>query len=99
MARWLLILAVAVLGLAVLRDGKPKQRKPSSRLLAWYPGRYDNVEQAKADASAGREPHAALELNIVRIYAPRVGDYAFYFQESAADDPRRVFTALCGVPR
>ena len=43
--------------------------------------------------SAGRESHVALELNIVRIYAPRMGDYAFYVQETAADDPRRVIHA------
>jgi hypothetical protein len=62
------------------------------QLLEWYSGRFVNDQQVKADASAGREPHAALELNIVRVYAPRVGDFAFYFQESAAEDPRRVFT-------
>jgi hypothetical protein len=63
-----------------------------AQLLEWYAGRYVNVEQVKADVAAHREPHAALELNIVRVYAPLAGDFAFYVQESAAEDPRRVFT-------
>lgn len=63
-----------------------------AQLLEWLPGRYTNVAQVEADQRAGVEPHAALEVNIVRIYAPRIGDFVFYFQESAADDPRRVFT-------
>ena len=48
-----------------------------AQLLEWYPGHYSNAD-------------AALELNIVRVYAPLIGDYVFYSQESAADDPRRV---------
>lgn len=61
------------------------------QLLELYQGRYTNVAQAEADTNAGREPHAAVELNIVRAYAPRISDYTFYIQESAADDPRRIF--------
>ena len=60
--------------------------------LQWYPGQYSNVEQAQADVQAGREPHTALELTIVRVYAPRLGDDAFYLQETAASDPRRVIS-------
>lgn len=91
MARSLLILlACAWLGgcasQAKLREAELDQ------LLGWYQGRFVNDQQVAADAAAGREPHASLEINIVRVYAPRVGDFAFYVQESAADDPRRVFT-------
>jgi len=46
-----------------------------AQLLDWYPGRYSS---------------GTLELRIVRIYAPLIGDFAFYQQESAADDPGRI---------
>jgi hypothetical protein len=61
------------------------------QLLELYQGRYTNVAQVEADTQARREPHAAVEVNIVRAYAPRISDYTFYVQESAADDPRRIF--------
>src|SRR5262245_55737396 len=48
------------------------------QLLELYQGRYTNVAQVEADTNAGREPHAAVELNIVRAYAPRISDYTFY---------------------
>lgn len=63
-----------------------------AQLMEWYPGRYTNVAQAQADARAAGKPHAALEINIARIYAPRISDFTFYVQESAADDPRRIFS-------
>jgi len=67
-----------------------RQEAELGQLLEWYPGRYSNVEQAEADARAGRPVHAALELGIVRVYAPAIGDFVYYGQENAADDPRRV---------
>jgi CpeT/CpcT family (DUF1001) len=56
----------------------------------WYPGRYDNSEQVQADARAGREVHAALSLSVVPIDVPLFSEHAYYVQESAADDPRRI---------
>lgn len=84
---------MAIFGLvaACVTQGK-RDETDLAQLLEWYPGRYSNVEQAEADSRAGHEPHAALELIIVRVYAPLLGDYAFYVQETAADDPRRVIT-------
>lgn len=62
-----------------------------AQLMEWFPGRYTNVAQVQDDVRAGREPHAAVEVNIVRVYAPRISEYTFFVQESAADDPRRIF--------
>jgi hypothetical protein len=53
-----------------------------AQLLEWYPGHYSTVDQAGSPM--------ALELNVVRIYAPLMGEHVFYAQETAADDPRRV---------
>lgn len=89
MVRVLCALTAAAL-LAACTTQSKRSEAELAQLLAWLPGRYDNVAQSEADAHAGRESHVALELNIVRIYAPLMGDYAFYVQETAADDPRRV---------
>ena len=60
-------------------------------LVLLYPGHYDNIAQAQADVARGvQPPHDALALDIVPIEAPMIGENAFYVQESAADDPRRV---------
>ncbi len=64
-----------------------------TQLLAVFPGHYDNSAQAEQDARSGkRPPHDAIALVIVHVYTPRLGHYVYFAQESAADDPRRVFT-------
>ena len=63
------------------------------QLTRWLPGSYDNTAQAKADERQGvRPPHEALELVIVRLESVNLGRHAFYVQEMAADDPRRVMS-------
>jgi hypothetical protein len=62
-------------------------------LVRWFPGTYDNTEQAKADARNGvRPPHDPVELAVVPLGSVSVGRNAFYMQEMAADDPRRVLS-------
>jgi hypothetical protein len=64
-----------------------------TQLLAVFPGNYDNTAQAEADARTGVRPaHEAVALSITHVFAPRLGHYAYYAQESAADDPRRVLS-------
>ena len=89
------IYAVAVLALLLCAcAGQSKLREGElAQLMELYPGRYTNAAQVAADVRAGRRPHAALEMNIARVYAPRsTGKHMFYVQESAAEDPRRIFT-------
>ena len=63
------------------------------QLLRWLPGSYDNTAQAKADEQAAvRPPHESLELAIVPIESVAMGRNAFYVQEMAADDARRVMS-------
>jgi hypothetical protein len=61
------------------------------QLVALLPGDYDNTTQAQGDVQRGvHPPHDALVLKIVPIDAPVIGKHAFYVQEAAADDPRRI---------
>lgn len=91
MVRQCAVLAIAVALTACASQGK-RNEADLAQLLDWFPGRYSNIEQAEGDARTGREPHAALELAIVRVYAPLLGDYAFYLQETAANDARRIIS-------
>ncbi|HSY06363.1 MAG TPA: CpcT/CpeT family chromophore lyase [Steroidobacteraceae bacterium] len=62
-------------------------------LLAVLPGTYDNSAQAELEARNGARPaHVAVALTITHVFAPRLGHYVYYAQETAADDPRRVLT-------
>jgi CpeT/CpcT family (DUF1001) len=62
-------------------------------LLAVLPGNYDNRAQAELDERNGVRPaHDAVALTITHVFAPRLGHYVYYAQETAADDPRRVLT-------
>jgi hypothetical protein len=64
-----------------------------TELTQALPGAYDNTEQARADAEKGIQPaHEALALQIVALENLKLGHHAFYAQEMAADDPRRVMS-------
>ena len=64
-----------------------------SELLVVLPGHYDNTAQVEADAHGHTSPpHDAVALTITHVFTPRLGHHVYYAQESAADDPRRVFS-------
>jgi uncharacterized protein YceK len=64
-----------------------------ARLSRWLPGTYDNSAQVKSDLAKGvTPPHDAVELSVVTVDSIAVGRSAFYLQETAADDPMRVFS-------
>jgi hypothetical protein len=63
-----------------------------TELLAVFPGHYDNTAQVEADTRAHTHPPDAIALTITHVYTPRLGHHVYYTQETAADDPRRVFS-------
>ncbi|HVW68865.1 MAG TPA: chromophore lyase CpcT/CpeT [Steroidobacteraceae bacterium] len=90
---WVGLLA-ATLGLAGCGTNKAKEREADLDWISrWLPGTYDNTVQAKSDVEKGvRPPHDAVAVAIVPVDSIAVGRNAFYVQEMAADDPRRVFS-------
>jgi len=89
---------VVLLGFALLMTGcaENKQRiyeQDLQRIGTWLPGMYDNTPQARMDVQKGvQPPHDAVELAIVPLQSISIGRNAFYMQEMAADDPRRVLS-------
>lgn len=64
-----------------------------ARMSRWLPGTYDNTAQVRSDVQKGiRSPHDAVELAVVPLDSISIGRNAFYLQEMAADDPRRVLS-------
>jgi hypothetical protein len=63
-----------------------------AQLLAVLPGHYDNTAQIETDTRAHTHPPDAIALTITHVYTPRLGHYVYYAQETAADDPRRLFS-------
>jgi hypothetical protein len=91
-------LLTALLAAALLLTGCADQQKlreeELSELLAWLPGKYDNAAQVAQDSKdTGHPPHEAIALLIMQVHAPRLGHHVFYFQESAANDARRIMSA------
>jgi len=88
--------AVLVSLCAVLLTGCAGQTKlreaELGELVQMLPGRYDNRMQYQEDVRAGRDPHQALVLDIVPVYAPALSKDVFYVHETAADDERRVIS-------
>jgi hypothetical protein len=91
---WTALACAAALGAVGCASGPPKATEADLTLmLTMLPGRYDNAAQAEADTRAGVHPaHESVALLIIHVYTPRLGHYVYYAQESAANDPRRVFS-------
>ena len=86
-------LPVGLLLLAGCTDQSKVQESELTQLLAVLPGRYDNSAQVEADArNRAHPPRDAVALTITHVYTPRLGHHVYYAQETAADDPRRVFS-------
>jgi len=87
-------LAALLLGLAGCAQDPTKDTEAAMvRLLAVLPGTYDNSTQVEQEARSGAQlAHVAVALTITHVYAPRLGHYVYYAQETAVDDPRRVLS-------
>jgi hypothetical protein len=84
-----------VLGVLLLTGcaGASKAREAElAQIVSWLPGTYDNSAQVEADRQQGMQPHDALAVAIVPVYAPMLGENVFYSQEMAANDARRVMS-------
>ena len=89
----LLAAGALALTLAGCADEARKREAELTQLLAWLPGSYDNGAQADDDTRRGVRPaHARISLVLIKVYTPRLGHHVYYAQETAADDPRRVFS-------
>lgn len=88
-ARARVIVLLALVGLAGCASQTKLLESDLAQLAAWLPGRYDNADQAGQNRTGGRADEA-LALVIVPIYSLFLGEHAFYVQEMAVDDPRRV---------
>jgi hypothetical protein len=82
--------ALALLG-ACATDARLREAE-LEQVAALLPGRYDNQEQVEERRVAGGASEVALELNVVRIYAPFVAGHVFYAQEGVVGDPRRILS-------
>ena len=91
-------LAAAALGAFLLLAcgcaSQERQREEDfGELLGWFPGHYDNKEQAAQDEKSGVHPaHAPIALIVVPVQTPRLGHHVFFAEETAADDPKRVMS-------
>jgi len=85
-------LAMSVVGLALggcAADMK-KAQGTVAQIADLLPGHYTNAGQADADAKAGRQPHEAKSIDIVRLDLPLLSDYAFYAEEGTLDGMHRI---------
>ena len=88
----LLVLTVLASGCGSMREERQRE-EDFGELLGWFPGHYDNKEQAAQDEKNGVHPaHAAIALTIIPVQTPRLGHHVFFAEETAADDPKRVMS-------
>lgn len=96
---WRRLAAVSLLAGALILVGCAAQKRQQEReddladVLAWFPGRYDNVAQAEQDVKSGvHSPHDKVSIIIIPTNTPRLGHHVFFAQEMAADNPDRVLS-------
>jgi hypothetical protein len=86
-------LLLSVAGCAAHHNSDKSSEPQMMGLLAVLPGTYDNSVQADLEARTGVHPgHVAVALSITHVYAPRLGHFVYYAQETAVGDPRRVLS-------
>jgi len=91
LTRLLLCVLPALVFTSACTTGAQVHEAEFYQLLAMLPGEYNNASQAQGDEQRGvHPPHDALALTITPIGAPVIGTHAFYVQESAAEDARRI---------
>ena len=90
----LVVLAAATLLGACAAEREAKQRDEDlADLIAWFPGRYDNLAQVQRDEKTGvRPPHEAIALLVRPSSTPRLGHHVFYVQEMAPDNAERIMS-------
>src|SRR4029077_5720821 len=79
-------------GCAGLHEERQRE-EDFGELLGWFPGQYDNKEQAAQDEKNGVDPpHVPIALLTIPAHTPRLGHHVFFAEETAADDPKRVMS-------
>lgn len=73
-------------------SGRKDREAELRQIVDWLPGYYDNSQQIEAEKQQGAQPHDALAIAIVPIYAPMISKNVFYAQEMAPNDSRRVMS-------
>jgi CpeT/CpcT family (DUF1001) len=89
-ARAVAVVVLLVLPLFGCADQPQKQEAALADLVAMVGGRYDTVEQARAESAGGAQRREALQLAILPVTSLLLGDHVFYVQESVAGDVRRI---------
>ena len=56
----------------------------------WLPGQYDNTVQVDADLKGAGEVHAAMEINLVPVWARFIGDQVLYVEQVDTRSGRKV---------
>lgn len=79
--------AILLLGACAMSGGS-KSDIELAQFLQLLPGRYDNHAQALAQTSGQAVPDELLSIQ--RAYAPALGKYVFYVQQTAADESYRI---------
>jgi CpeT/CpcT family (DUF1001) len=79
MVRRALLLTVCALSACASIREEHQHEKDLAQLATWLPGTYDTGSQG-------------ITLNVVKVFAPRIGKHVFYAQEIASNDPNRVMS-------
>jgi hypothetical protein len=86
----------ALLALVCSCSGMREERQRAEdfgELLGWFPGHYDNKEQAAQDEKNNVHPaHAPIALIIVPVQTPRLGHHVFFAEETDAENSKRVMS-------
>ncbi|HTT41829.1 MAG TPA: CpcT/CpeT family chromophore lyase [Steroidobacteraceae bacterium] len=92
-ARARLLLGLALATLAACAHQAQRQQEELGDILAWFPGRYDNLAQVQRDENSAVHPvHDRVALLVVPVQAPRLGHHIFYVQEMAPDNAERIMS-------
>ncbi len=87
-----MILAVALSPVFMTSVYAGKLEKDLDLFLEWFPGEYDNYEQAWQDnLDKVEQPHEHIHHIFLKVDAPAIGDNVFFVQQYMDGDPSNVY--------
>jgi hypothetical protein len=91
-SRLLIWAAVIVCGLASPAAQAADSNEQLDLFLAWFPGEYDNYEQAWQDhLDKAEQPHEHIHHIFYPVDAPTIGAHVFFVQQYLDGDPTSIY--------
>lgn len=85
-----LLPVIALTALAACATQGKLREADLGRIADWLPGQYSNAAQVDADLRSAADVHPALQINVLPVMAPFIGDLVLYVEQIDTANRQRI---------